>query len=130
MHAQNWTDVLTLLSMMIMGDGDKKNSNSKKFTKAAVKLRDAINPGVTLTEEMAYDWFTHRRDTITKNMSSVYYAATIERLIGNLNSLPNKKELILQMIKAGLNEDENPPTENRIFERACEAWELDIALTA
>lgn len=130
MHAQNWHDTLTLLCMMILADGKVFPEEVKTFKKAAVDLRNAVSPNLMLTEHMAMDWFLLHRDKILTSMSSVYFPDTIATLLKNLNSVPNKKNLILTLMKVALADGYKHNSENRILQNACKVWKLDMPLAS
>ena len=130
MHSQNWNDALTLLCMMIMADGKVYQEEVQAFRKAAVQLRDAVSPEIMVTEKMAHDWFVLHKDNISQKMSSVYVVDATREVFNRLKPLPNKKELIVALMKIALSDGHQHHAENKIMLRACEAWDLDPALVA
>ena len=105
MNAQNWTDILTLLSMMIIGSRETSRDEKRLFVKAALSLRDDIYPELNLTAEMAEDWLELNREELTRSMSSLYFDKTLSSILNNLKSLPNKKPIIITLIRMTLTED-------------------------
>jgi len=87
MDAQHWRDTLKLLCIMILADEKVYEEEVDSFKKAAVALRDSINPKLMLTEHMAEEWFIVHRDEIKIEMSSLYHENITEKLLENLKAL-------------------------------------------
>lgn len=139
MRAQSWTDILTLLAVMVVTNKHEVAHEKAVFAKGAVALRNMVAPNMRLTEELAGDWLEQNRPQIVKQTSSVYYQETVSRLIKNLNILSNKKAILTALMKIALSEDApSNDTEKasnvrgvkntRLFERATESWELDLPI--
>ena len=99
MRAQNWTDIMTLLAVMVVGNKMEEKAELKMFEQAALYLRDMAAPNVTLTESFAKDWMCENRADIETQASSVHYDGTIKRLIKNIQCLANKNEILTAIMK-------------------------------
>ena len=123
MNAQYWNDILSLLSMMIIGSRSTIREEKTVFVKAALSLKDEIYPSLNLTDEMAQDWFDLHREELTRSMSSLYFDKTLSKLLNNLKSLPNKKPIIVTMIKMTLTDvGERSQNENRVIGGMNDVW--------
>lgn len=123
MNAQNWDDILKLLSMMIIGSRKTVSHERKLFVETALSLRNQIYQDLNLTPEMAKDWFDLHREELTRSMSSLYFDKTLSSILSNLKSLPNKKPIIVTMIKMTLTDiGERSKNENRVIGGMNEAW--------
>jgi hypothetical protein len=130
MNAQNWTDTLNLLCMMILSDEPNEFRARKAFQKAALALKDQVAPNVMLTEEMARDWFLIRKKDLTRKMSSLLQDQSITATLNNLNAVPDKQGLIVAMMKLVFSNDQDQGPENHVVERAAQAWALDLPLAS
>lgn len=122
MRPQDWNDLLRLLGMMVMSSGKPPPEEIETFQKTSLALRDAVCPELRFTKEMAHDWLDHRRTDITKSISSVYFDAALKKVLGNLQRLPRKRDVLLSMIKMTIDSDEQTRAEHRIISRATQIW--------
>ena len=123
MNAQNWNDILKLLSMMIIGSRKTVSSERKLFVETALLLRNQIYQNLNLTPEMAQDWFDLHREELRRSMSSLYFDKTLSSVLNNLKSLPNKKPIIVTMIKMTLTDmGERSKNENKVIVGMNEVW--------
>jgi hypothetical protein len=122
MQAQSWTDILKLLSMMIISNKPDNRNESKVFKEAALSLRDAVYPELNLTSEMAGDWLELHREEISRSMSSIHFDETLAGILKNLRILPNKKPIILTMIKMTLTEGEPSKNQDRVLSEMNTVW--------
>ncbi|MEP3890330.1 MAG: hypothetical protein ABJN69_07665 [Hellea sp.] len=99
MRAQNWTDIMTLLAVMVVSNKMDEKAELKMFEQAALYLRDMAAPNVTLTESFAKDWMSENRADIEIQASSVYYDGAIKRLVKNLQCLANKSDILTAIMK-------------------------------
>jgi len=123
MRSQNWSDVLKLLAMMILGGDKSPEEESRIFQDTALSLKEEIYPELTLTREMAKDWLDEHRKNITRSMSSLYFDTTATELLSNLSILPNKQDIVLYMIKITLSASDTSHNEERIRDKASEIWQ-------
>ena len=131
MNAQNWNNILKLLSMMIIGSPGKERDEKMLFVQAALSLRNEVYPDLNLTAEMAEDWLNLHREELTRSMSSLYFDKTLSSILNNLKSLPNKKPIILTMIKMTLTDvGERSKNENRIIGGMNDVWGNPERMTA
>lgn len=123
MNAQNWDDILRLLSMMIIGSRESQRKEVDLFEKVALTLRNEIYPELNLTSEMAKNWIVHNREELTRDMSSLYFDKTLNTLLNNLKVLPDKKPIILTMIKMTISQNgERSKNENSVIGGMNDAW--------
>ena len=123
MNAQNWNDILKLLSMMIIGSRDTVREEKMLFRETALSLKAEIYTDLNLSPEMADDWFDLHREDLNRCMSSLYFDKTLSSILGNLKSLPNKKPIIVAMIKMTLTENgERSKNENKVLGGINDAW--------
>lgn len=99
MRAQNWTDVMTLLAVMVASNKLDKGAELALFKKAAVNLRDNFAPHIKLTESFARDWLTENRADIESQATSVHFDASVTRLRKNLEYLAHKSEILTLIMK-------------------------------
>ena len=104
MRAQNWSDVMTLLGVMVAAGKMDKKAERAIFEQAATNLRDLFAPKIMLTESFAADWLAENRNEINRKTSSVLFDSSVKALQKNLNSLPNKSEILTTIMKWTLSE--------------------------
>jgi len=123
----DWSDVLTLLSMMVLADGKVYQEEMEAFKKAAIELRDMICPQVMLTEQMAFDWFTWHREDILLRMSTFNYPTSVTETLENLSVLPDKKMFLMALLKISVSDGVEHGSESRLITMASEHWDVDIS---
>ena len=104
MRAQNWSDVMTLLGVMVAAGKMDKKAERDIFEQAATNLRDLFAPNIMLTESFAADWLAENRNEINRKTSSVLFDSSVKALQKNLDSLPNKSEILTTIMKWTLSE--------------------------
>ena len=104
MRAQNWSDVMTLLGVMVAAGKMDKKAERGIFEQAATNLRDLFAPNIMLTESFAADWLAENRNEINRKTSSVLFDSSVKALQKNLDSLPNKSEILTTIMKWTLSE--------------------------
>ena len=104
MRAQNWSDVMTLLGVMVAAGKMDKKAERAIFEQAATNLRDLFAPNIMLTESFAADWLAENRNEINRKTSSVLFDSSVKALRKNLDSLPNKSEILTTIMKWTLSE--------------------------
>ena len=106
MRAQSWTDVMSLLAVMVMTNKYEPSKERAVFIKGALSLRDMVAPNIRLSEELAADWLEQNRPDLLKQTSSVYYEQTVSRLLKNLRGLSNKQSILTALMKITLSDTE------------------------
>jgi len=104
MRAQNWSDVMTLLGVMVAAGKMDKKAERAIFEQAATNLRDLFAPKIMLTESFAADWLAENRNEINRKTSSVLFDSSVKALQKNLNGLTNKSEILTTIMKWTLSE--------------------------
>ena len=99
MRAQNWTDIMTLLGVMVAAGKMDKEAELSIFRNAAINLRDVFAPNIKLTESFASDWMTENRAEIDSKATSVHFESSVKTLRKNLNGLTNKSEILTTIMK-------------------------------
>ena len=99
MRAQNWTDIMTLLAVMVASSKMDKAAELSVFRNAALNLRDVFAPNIKLTESFAVDWMEENRAEINSQATSVHFDSTVKRLRKNLDNLTNKSEILTAIMK-------------------------------
>jgi len=104
MRAQNWTDIMTLLAVMVASNKMDKRAELIMFEHAALNLRDIFAPNIRLTDSFAADWMTENRAEIDRFATSVIFDSSVKSLRKNLDSLANKSEILTTIMKWTLSE--------------------------
>lgn len=127
MNTQNWKDTLSLLCIMILADEKVYQEEVESFQNAAVALRDALNPKLMLTRHMAQEWFVVHKEELQQSISDHNKDKTVAGLLNNLRDLPERKELLVALMKIAMSDGHRHTSEVKIIERATQTWELEIA---
>ena len=104
MRAQNWTDIMTLLAVMVTAGKMDKEAELSIFRSAALNLRDVFAPNIKLTDSFASDWMAENRAEINRQATSVYFDSSVKALRKNLDNLVNKSEILTTIMKWTLSE--------------------------
>ena len=64
MDTQQWTHILTLLSVAVIIDSRVYKEEVDMFVLQSLKLKDVISPDMIFSKKMAFDWFMVHRDEI------------------------------------------------------------------
>jgi len=99
MRAQNWTDIMTLLAVMVSSGKMDKEAELSIFRSAALNLRDVFAPNIKLTDSFAVDWMTENQSDISRQATSVHFDSSVRALRKNLDSLANKSEILTTIMK-------------------------------
>ena len=109
--------------MMIIGNRDTIRDERKLFVETALALKSEAYPDLNLTTQMAQDWFDLHREELTRSMSSLNFDKTLSSILNNLKSLPNKKPIIMTMIKMTFTDvGERSKNENRVIGGMNDVW--------
>jgi len=136
MRAQSWTDVMSLLAVMVMTNKYEPSQERDVFIKGALTLRDMVAPNIRLSEDLAADWLEQNRPNLLKQTSSVYYDETVSRLLKNLRGLSNKQTILTALMKITLSDTATADISRyerkntRVIENATERWELELPFAA
>lgn len=99
MRAQNWTDVMTLLAVMVKAGKMDKEAELSIFRNAALNLRDVFAPNIKLTDSFARDWMDENQADINRQATSVHFDNSVKALKKNLDNLVNKSEILTTIMK-------------------------------
>ena len=99
MRAQNWTDIMTLLAVMVASGKMDKAAELTTFRNAALNLRDVFAPNIKLTDSFASDWLNENKSDITRKATSVHFESSVKALRKNLDGLANKNEILTTIMK-------------------------------
>ena len=129
MRAQNWTDVMTLLAVMVAADKQDEAAELSLFRRAALNLRDVFAPNIKLTESFAADWLSENRDDINRQATSVHFDSSVKRLKNNLGGLPNKSAILMMIMKSVMADNAKGAADKLRFtaERDENEWMLEAA---
>ncbi len=104
MRAQNWTDIMTLLAVMVASGKMEKEAELSIFRQAALNLRDVFAPNIKLTDSFAVDWMFENRAEIDRQASSVHFDSSVKALHKKMEYLASKSEILTTIMKWTLSE--------------------------
>ena len=128
MNNQQWQDILSLLSMMILADEKIYHEEVEAFKKAATVLKDKLCPEMMVTETMVFDWFVLHREDLNQRMSSLHYPESLFDLLDKLKSFPDKIPLLEALTDIAVSDGYKHGNESRLFTTAVQTWGVDTVL--
>lgn len=134
MHAQNWSDALTLLSLLIMDEDISRDDKISRFKTAAVNFKNRVSPNFMMTPDIAYDWYIQNESDNIKSMSSIHYNRHMNRILKNLDALPDKQGFLFALMKVTLSDQGSSKTQQgptqRFIDTVENNWKLKFSKTA
>ena len=124
MDTQQWTHILTLLSVAVVVDNRVYKEEVDMFVEKALTLKDVITPNMIFSKKMAFDWFVVHRDEIKAWMSDIDPHTIILRHILALGESPYCKEILDAIYSIATVDGEYHASEVDMIGMACKHWHL------
>jgi len=122
MTNENWHDVLTLLTIVILADRRVYKEEVDTFVQTVKTLNDQISPEFFMTEGMAFDWFKSNREQVGKFMVGPDADRNMKRLIQRTRKLKHKDLIISTMESIARSDSDYHRSEQNIIRRAAYDW--------
>ena len=102
MHKSQWTNVLSLLAVMVIVDGRVYKNEVDTFVSEAVALDKILNKETSFTNKLAFDWFVTKRDEIkTWGKPDGKKRHMIKHILA-LREHPHRKDILASMHRIAL----------------------------
>ena len=126
MDTQQWTHILTLLSVAVVVDNRIYKEEVDMFVEKALSLKDVITPNMIFSKKMAFDWFVVHRDEIKAWMGDADSHTIILRHILALGESPFCKEILEAIYSIATVDGEYHASEVDMIGMACKHWHLPV----
>ncbi len=122
MTSDDWHDILTLLTIVILADKRVYKEEVDTFVRTVKQLNDKISPGMFMTEGMAFDWFKSNRDRVRGLINSPDADKRIKVMIVRTRNLKGKNEVIAAMQAIANADSDFHKSEHNIIRRTAYGW--------
>lgn len=124
MQATDWKYLLKLLGLIVMMDGKVYQEEVQAFTKAAMRLQEALSPDLFLSKTMVIDWFKNHREDLKAIVDSLEYDRHLIEIIGPIRGLPQKRLVLNAMISIAQSDSYYHSKERMIIGKAARYWNV------
>ncbi len=122
MTSEEWHDILTLLTMVIMVDRRVYKEEVDTFVKTVKQLNDSISPETFMTEGMAFDWFKSNRERVKNLLVGKDVDRNIKTAITRTKNIPGKALIIKAMGSIAQADSDFHKSEHTVIRRAAYGW--------
>ena len=126
MDTQQWTHILTLLSVAVIIDNRVYKEEVDMFVLQSLKLKEVISPDMIFSKKMAFDWFMVHRDEIKAWAEDIDESAVLLRHILALGESPFCKDILEAVYEIATVDGEYHPSEIDVIGKACKHWSLPV----
>ncbi|MGB0906764.1 MAG: TerB family tellurite resistance protein [Maricaulaceae bacterium] len=124
MDPSKWSDVFSLLSIIVIADNRVYKEEVDCFTNHVISLKNDLQSDTLLTRKLALDWFMAHRDAIATELRSAKAEIFISRKILQFADFPKRHLLLDAMYKIAMSDGDLHEREKRIIESAAAQWKL------
>ena len=122
MTSEEWHDVLTLLTIVILADRRVYKEEVDTFVKVVKQVNDQISPETFMTEGMVFDWFKSNRDRVSKMLVGKDVQRNIQQAILGTRKIPKKAIILAAMQRIAEADSDVHKNELNIIKRTADGW--------
>jgi len=122
MTSDEWHDILTLLTIVILADKRVYKEEVDTFVSAVTSLNESISPEIFMTKGMAFDWFKSNRTRIDNLMVGPDVERNIREIIRRTRNVPGKPVIIEAMRSIAQADSDFHKTEESVINRTAYGW--------
>jgi len=122
MTSDEWHDVLTLLTIVILADRRVYKEEVDTFVAAVTSLNAKISPEIFMTDGMAFDWFKSNRDRVRDLLVGKNVERDIKETIIRTKKVPGKTDIIAAMQSIAEADSDFHKAEHNIIKRTAYGW--------
>ncbi len=122
MTSEEWHDILTLLTIIILADRRVYKEEVDTFVSTVKSLNDTISPEIFMTEGMAFDWFKSNRDRVSNLLVGKDVEKNIKGIISRTRKVPGKASIIKSMQNIANADSDFHKSEQNIISRTAYGW--------
>ena len=119
-----WKYVLKLLGLIIVADKKVRKEEVDAYLDLVMELRSVIDPTVSLTRQMALDWFMLNKTELTKIIDSLAYDTALLEILAPIKSMPHKLDVITAMVKIAISDGDYANIEQGLIKKTVLYWNV------
>ena len=127
MTTEEWQNIMTLLTVIILADKRVYKEEVDTFVKTVKSLNDSISPEIFMTEGMAFDWFKSNRMRVSNMLVGPNVDRNIKQIIANTHKVPGKSHILRAMQSIARADSDFHKNEQTIIDRAAQGWGVKAA---
>lgn len=122
MDSEKWTNVFTILSIIVIADGRVYKEEVDSFIAQVEALKAELGSDTLVTKRLAFDWFVAHRDMIAEELAGDRAHFYVVRALQKLQDFPDHAALLRAMESVSLSDEVFQVEEQSILELAHEIW--------
>lgn len=127
MAVEQWNEIFTLLSMVILADERVYKEEVDTFVARAMEIKASMTDDVTLiTSDIVFEWFRGNRENIAKILKSEDSHETALKSIHSLARCDSREAVLRAMVAVSMADKEYHPTEESLIKTAAAHWGLKV----
>lgn len=126
MRTEDWHNILTLFTVIILIDKRIYKEEVDTFVALAIKLNSKISPDIFMTQKMAFDWFVDNRDKVKRITEAPDSERRIDQLITSLSPLPRLDSILKIMFEIARSDNDYHKSEKQVIKLAAKQWGLPL----
>lgn len=124
MTSEEWHNVMTLLTLVILADKRVYKEEVDTFVDSVKTLNETISPEIFMTKGMAFDWFKSNRNQVANLLVGPKVEQNIRELISNTKKVPGKSAIIRAMQEIANADSDYHKSEETVIGRCVKGWKL------
>jgi len=124
MTSDEWHNVMTLLTLVILADKRVYKEEVDTFVSTVKSLNETISPDIFMTEGMAFDWFKSNRTRASHLLVGPDVEKNILALVENTKNVPDKKAIISAMEQIANADSDYHASEDNIINKCVKGWKF------
>lgn len=120
----NWKHILKLLGLIIVADKKVLKEEVDTFLDVINELRAVIDPTISLTRHMAFDWFMLNKDELLDIINSLAYDTALLETLSEIKSMPHKLDVISGMVRIAVSDGVYSNVERGLIKKTILYWNI------
>ena len=122
MNPDHWTDIFTLLAIIVVADDRVYKEEVDSFVAQVEILKTEVGSEALVTTKLAFDWFHAQRDEIRAKIQQENSQFFVVRTIQGLLDFPDHGALLRSMEAVSVSDREFHIEEKSVIELAAAYW--------
>ena len=124
MTSDEWHNIMTLLTLVILADKKVYKEEVDTFVSTVKSLNETIAPGMFMTESMAFDWFKSNRLRVSHLLVGPNVERNLQDLVQRTRNISGKQAIISAMEKIANADSDYHRNEDTIINKCAKGWKL------
>ncbi len=124
MNSENWHDVLTLMTMVIVADRKVYKEEVDTFVASVNALNGIISPDFFIPESMAFEWFKANHKKVQNMLIGKDAQTNCRETIMKSINVPHKDKIIEVMKDIANADSEYHNQEHHVIKQASYLWKV------